>query len=109
VVEVLRWMITETWCNETQSKRAGSPVLLVPKVCFWVTNITQRGHIYWSQNNLVYIATWLWDSLQRMSSCYAGGFWHGDIIQASEPPKERKVGLGLIISYQAIKSFSGVN
>lgn len=55
VVGVLRWTITETWCNKKESNKTGSPIFLVPKVCFWVTNITQSGHIYWSQNNLVYI------------------------------------------------------
>lgn len=38
VVEVFRWII--------KKRGIGSPVLLVPKMFFWVTDITQRGHIY---------------------------------------------------------------
>lgn len=76
---------------------------------FWVTHITQTGPIYWSQNNLVYTGTWLQDSLQRMSTSDTGGFCHGYITLSSEPSNEHKLGLGLIISHQAIKIFSGIN
>lgn len=38
VVEVFRWII--------KKRGVSSPVLLVPKMFFWVTDITQRGHIY---------------------------------------------------------------